>query len=163
MPEVSIYVAVITAIAGVGGASVPSIATLVRDARQAKRDRREHRAEAKRLACLDLLSAAGEWRALLANTADYHGEEIGSRVAGIRESEAAVQLHAVSVALLAPGKLGEPAGLLAAVANDLTTTAVAPENIAAKSGQMINRPNFAEFDESVAAFRRIVIADAAFP
>jgi hypothetical protein len=161
MPDVSIYVAVITAVAGVGGASVPSVAILVRDARQAKRDRGERRAEAKRLACLDLLGAAGELRTRLANAAEYHGKEIDSQLAGIRESEAAVQLHAVNVALLAPEKLAEPAEQLATAASRLTTTATAVENIDPQQGQMRRRPDFTGLDENVAAFRRIVIADVA--
>jgi hypothetical protein len=161
MPDVSLYVAVITAAAGVGGAAIPAIAVLVRDVRQAERDRNERRAEAKRQACLDLLRAAGELRTRLANTAAYQGTEMGARLAGVRECDATVQLHAVSVALLAAGRLAKPAEGLATAADLLTATATAEENIDKRAGELLNMPDFTGLDESIKAFRQTAIADDA--
>jgi hypothetical protein len=93
MPDVSLYVAVVTAAAGVGGAAIPASAVLIRDVRQAERDRRERNAEAKRQACLGLLSAAGELRTRLDNTAAYQGTEMGARLAVVRECDATVRLN----------------------------------------------------------------------
>ena len=159
MPDVPLYVAAITAAAGVAGAAIPAIAVIIRDVRQAERDRRERRAEAKRQACLDLLRAAGELRTRVANAAEYHGPEMGSLLAGIRECEAAVRLHAVSVALLAPEKLTEPAAQLADAAGRLV--AVTERNTNIDRGVMVPRPEFTGLDEKLTAFRRTVVANAA--
>jgi hypothetical protein len=159
MPDVPLYVAAITAAAGVAGAAIPAITILIRDVRQAERDRRERSVEAGRQACLDLLRAASEVRTRVANAADYHGNEMGARLAEIRECDAATQLHAVSVALLAPEKLTEPAALLADAAGGLV--AVAEQNTNIDRGVMVPRPGFTELDEELKAFRRIVMANAA--
>jgi hypothetical protein len=158
MPDVSLYVALITAAAGVGGAAIPAVAVLIRDVRQAERDRNERSAEAKRQACIDLLSAAGELRTRLANTAAYQGTEMGARLAEVRECDAAVQLHAASVALLPTGKLAKPAEGLAAEASLLTTTATAEENIDKRAGEMLRKPDFTGLDTSIKTFREIAIA-----
>jgi hypothetical protein len=153
MPDVSIYVALIAAAAGVSGAAVPNI----RDAREAKRGRRERDAAARRKACLDLLRAAGELRTRVANAADYHGDQMGARLAEIRECAAATQLQAMSVALLAPGKLAEAAENLASAASGLL--AVTEQNTDVDHGVMPGAPDFAELDEKISAFRQVV-ADA---
>lgn len=161
MPDVSIYVALIAAGAGIVGATIPQIAILVRDARQAERDRHDREAETKRQACLDLLRAVGELRTRVANAAEYHGTEMGARLAEIRESEAAVRVDAVSVALLAPGKLTEPAEELAEIASRLVAVTEQATNL--DLGVRADTPNFAELDRGVAAFRRAAVgaADAA--
>jgi hypothetical protein len=159
MPDVPIYVAAITAAAAVAGATVPAITILIRDVRQAERDRRERSTEAGRQACLDLLRAAGELRMRVANAADYHGNEMATRLAEIRECDAATQLHAVSVALLALEKLTEPAAQLADAAGQLV--AVAERNTNIDRGVMVPRPEFTELDEELRAFRRTVVANAA--
>jgi hypothetical protein len=154
MPDVSIYVALIAAAAGVSGAAVPNI----RDSREAKRVRRERDAAARRQACLDLLRAAGELRTRVANAADYHGDQMGARLAEIRECDAATQLHAMSVALLASGKLTEPTARLASAATRLVT--VTARNTDLKAGEMLIKPDFTELDEKITAFRQVVVADA---
>ncbi|HEY4851499.1 MAG TPA: hypothetical protein VII22_11925, partial [Streptosporangiaceae bacterium] len=88
MSDVSLYVAVITAAAGVAGGSIPSVTSVIRDGRQAKRDQQNHQTETERQACLDLLAAASELRARVANAADCHGDEIDARLAQIRDLEA---------------------------------------------------------------------------
>ncbi len=158
MPDVSIYVAVITAGAGVAGAGIPHFAIVARDVRLAERDRRERRAAAKRQACLDLLRSAGELRMQVANAAQYHGDEMGTRLADVRKSAAAAQLHAVNVALLAPRKLGEPAQRLAAAASRLATAAADGTDMRVQ--EMIRLPDFTELDENFTAFRQIAVANA---
>jgi hypothetical protein len=158
MSDVSLNVAVVTAAAAVGGAAIPAITVLLRDVRQAERDRRERCAEAKRQACLDLLRAAGELRTRVANTLQDPGDQIGARLAEIRESEGAVHLHAAGVALLAPAKLAEPAEALAMAASQVAVTAARDTD---RRGITIRPPDFTGLDESVAAFRRMAVADAA--
>jgi hypothetical protein len=159
MPDVPLYVAAITAAAGVAGAAIPAIAVIIRDVRQAERDRRERRAEAKRQACLDLLRAAGELRTRVANAAEYHGAEMSGLLAGIRECEAAVRLNAVSVALLAPGKLADSAEKVADAASRLAMFVA--DNTDKHAGEMLVKPNFAKLDESVEDFSRTAVAEAA--
>jgi hypothetical protein len=158
MTDVPLSVAAVTAAAGVGGAAIPSIATIIRDVRQAGRDRRDRQAELKRQACLDLLRSASELRARVANTADYHGAEIGARMAQIRESEAAIHLYAAGVALLAPSTLAEPAAHVAGAASRLVESAEAQVNTTAM--QMVSRPDSADLDSSVTAFQHSAINDA---
>jgi ParB-like chromosome segregation protein Spo0J len=97
-------------------------------------------------------------RARVANTADYHGDEIGDRLAQIRESEAAIHLHAAAVALLAPENLAEPADLVARAATRLVMAA--EEKVDPNAKQMVTKPDFKEFDKSVEAFRDKAVADA---
>ena len=157
MPDVSLYVAVVTAAAGVGGAAIPAIAVIIRDVRQAERDRRERTAEAKRQACLGLLSAAGELRVLVANSILCTKEQLGTQLVAIREAEAAVRLHAAGVALLAPQTLAEPADHLARTASLLTAAAAIDTD---SRTRMVREPDLTGLDESVTAFRRAAVADA---
>lgn len=158
MTDVPLYVAAITAAAGIGGAALPSLATIIRDVKQAGRDRRDRQAEARRQACLELLRAASELRARVANTADCHGDEIAARLAQIRESEAAIHLSAAGVALLTPEELAEPADRVARAASRLVMFAEQQVDKAAK--QMITRPDFGELDKCVTAFQNKAVDDA---
>src|SRR5712692_10538692 len=80
VPDVSLYVAAITAGAAVLGAGVSLIPVYLRDVRQDAQDRRERHAETRRQACLDLLGAAEDLRTSVANAVDYHGEEMSARL-----------------------------------------------------------------------------------
>jgi hypothetical protein len=104
------------------------------------------------------LRAVGELRTRVANAADYHGDQMGARLAEIRECAAATQLHAMTVALLASGKLTEPTARLASAATRLVT--VTARNTDLKAGEMLIKPDFTEFDEKITAFRQVVVADA---
>jgi hypothetical protein len=80
VPDVSLYVAAITAGAAVLGAGVSFIPVYLRDVRHADQDRRERHAETRRQACLDLLGAAEGLRTSETNAVDYHGEEMSARL-----------------------------------------------------------------------------------
>jgi len=73
MPDVSLYVAVITGGAAVLGAAVSPVSTAYQNSRQAVRDRAERRETAVRQACTGLLGSARDLRVQVANTAAYHG------------------------------------------------------------------------------------------
>jgi hypothetical protein len=158
VPDVSIYVALITTGAGVVIAAIPHITAVVRDVRLADRDRQERRADARRQACLDLLRAAGDLRTQVANALLYRGNEMGTQLAEITNSAAAVQLHAVSVGL-ARESLAQSAELLAAAARDLAAATV--QNTDMSLHQVVESPDCAEFDGRVTAFRLLAVADAA--
>jgi hypothetical protein len=157
MPEVSLYVAVITAAAGVIGAAVPQVTVLMRDSRQAERDRRERVADTRRQACIDLLGAAGDLRTAVANAADYHGAEMTARLAEIRTLAAAVQIHAANVELLAPVPLGDPAAELARAAEKFAVQA--GENTNLELEQMVSAPDPSELGAATDAFRAQAVAD----
>ena len=129
----------------------------MRDVRQAERDRRERTTEAKRQACLDLLRAAGELRARVADNTQYTGDQLGAWLAGLRKGEAAVHLSAANVALLAPQTLADPADYLARAAGQLAAKAAKDID---KQSRTIRQPDFTGFDESVAAFLRKAVANA---
>jgi hypothetical protein len=154
-------VAVITAAAGLVGATIPQFTILARDARQAERDRRERRADARRQACLDLLGAAGDFRTSVTSTALCRGPEIVQRLAEVEAGSAAVNLQAVSVALLAPDLSG-PAARLAAAARDLALATSVNTDVAANQ-QMTRRPDFTEIDSCIAAFGESAVANARVP
>ena len=156
MAEVSIYVAGITAAAGVAGAALPQGFILIRDARRAKRDREDRQAAQWRQACLELLGAAAELRTRVANNLHYHGSEMKERLAKIRECAAEAQLHATNVSMLDREQLAEPAGQLAAAANDLAETAAQKTDEGQR--EMTELPSFAVLDDCVKTFRRAAVA-----
>lgn len=158
MPEVSIYVAVITAAAAIVGAAITQIPGFVRDIRQAERDRRERQADTKRQACIDLLGAAGDLLTDVANAADYHGAEMAARLAEIRKLAAAVQIHAARIELLAPGALGGPAVQLAKMAEKFA--AAAAENTNLELNQMVTAPSPTELGAAIEFFRKQAVAEA---
>jgi hypothetical protein len=158
VPEVSIYVAAITAAAGVLGAAIPQVPVLIRDVRQAAQDRRERHADTRRQACLDLLSAAGDLQTDVANAGQYHGEEMRDKLAEIRKSAAAVKLHAASIELLAPQTLAATADRLAKEAAKFAALAVANTDLTLN--QMIEVPDPGELDNATEAFREQAVAEA---
>jgi hypothetical protein len=158
MAEVSLYVAAITAAAGIVGATIPQVASFAHDARQAKRDRSERRAGDMRRACLDILNTAGQLRTRVGNAGQVYGGEMAARLAEIRSSAADVQLHAVSVGLLAQARLAEPAQRLADAAARLALGAERSTDRAAQ--QMVSAPSFTELDNCATAFRDAAIAQA---
>jgi len=151
MTDVSLYVAVITAAAGVAGGSIPSITNAIRDGHQAKRDQRNRQAEAERQVCLDLLAAASELRARVANAAACHGDELDARLAQIRDLEATIHVHAARIAFLTPENLAQPADRVADAASRLVKSAEA--KVAKTAKEMVERPDFKELDDSVKDFQ----------
>jgi hypothetical protein len=156
--DVSIYVALITAGAGALGAAIPQIAAVARDVRLAGRDRQEHRADARREACVEFLRAVNDLRTQVANAALYRGDEIASLVAEIRSCSAAVELHALSVGLLARDALAEPVERVTAAARELAAAAV--QNTDMNINRVAISPDFAAFDQSVEEFWSRALASA---
>jgi hypothetical protein len=158
MADVALSVAVVTAATAIVAACVPQIAGIVADARRGGRARREREARDLRQACLDILSAVGDLRMQVDNAALGHGDEMIARLAEIRAAAAAVQLHAVSVALLVPARLGECAQALADAAARLAAAAAAGTEPVAH--EMVTRPDFASLDAAEGAFRDAAVAQA---
>jgi hypothetical protein len=158
VPEVSLYVAVITAGAAVIGAAIPQVPILIRDVRQAGQDRRERHADARRQACLNLLGAAGELQAKVANAGHYHGKDMRDRLAEIRDCAAAVKLHAATIELLAARPFAVLADSLAKEAAKFAEQAV--ENTDLKLNQMVEIPNPGQLERAAETFRERAVAEA---
>lgn len=157
MPQVSIYVAVIAAGAAVLGAAVAPVSTAYEKARRAVRNRSEQRETAIRQACIDLLRAARDLRVQVANTAAYHGSEMGGRLERMRQLDADAASHADEVALLVPVSVAESAARLASAVRALAT--VAQANVKPQFAASIREPDFTELDACIEDFRTRVIAD----
>jgi hypothetical protein len=158
VPDVSLYVAGITAAAGVVGGCVSLIPVYLRDIRQARQDRRDRQTDAQRQACLDLLRAAGDLRTGVANAGDYHGDEMADRLAEIRRFAAAVQIHAATVELLATGKVSGTAAGLARAADKFVVAAVANTDLQLK--QMVAATDPTELSKAMEAFRKQAVEAA---
>jgi hypothetical protein len=148
MSDVSLYVA---AAAGVAGGSIPAIVNAIRDGRRAKREQRNRQIETERQACLDLLAAASELRARVASAASCHGDEIDARLEHIRDLEAAIHIHAASIAFLTPEDVAQPAGSVADAASRLVKST--EEKVDRNAKQLVEPPSSQELDDSVRDFQ----------
>ena len=158
MSDIPAYVAVLSAASAIIGAAIPQVTTAIRESSQAKRDRQERNAQVRREACMELLRAAGQFRARVADLYDHHGLDMDVRLADIRQSEASTGLCAASVALLPPGSLADEANAVAAAASALVVAVETDPGL--KLGAMTGRPAFRSLDESVSAFRKKAEAEA---
>jgi hypothetical protein len=158
MADVSIYVAAISAGAALIGTAIPQLSTAIRDSRKAERDRREQNAQTRRQASMELLRAAGQLRARVADYYDHHGEDMAARLAEVRGCAAETQLCAASVALLPPGSLADEANAVAAATGALA--AAAAKNTGLRLGAMSGSPDFRSLDECVENFRKRAEAEA---
>jgi len=155
MPQVSLYVAITTAVAAVLGASISPVSTAYQNARQAVRDRAERRDTAIRQACVDLLRSARDLRVQVANTAAYHGTEMGARLERVRQLEADAASHADEVALLVPADIAESATKLARATAQLAASAQA--NVRNELSASIREPNFNELNDCITDFSARVV------
>jgi hypothetical protein len=159
MTDVTVYVAVISASAAVVGATIPLVGTAIESARQARRDRAERYESAKRQACVELVQAVEDLRTQVANNHDYHGDEMAARLGLVRTYAAAAKVQAVSISLLVPQQLAEPAQELAAAAGRVAEAA--ERNTDLVLGVSRERPDLTELDAWIAAFKTRAVNDEA--
>ena len=157
MQDVSIYVALITAGAGVLGAGASQIPASVRDGRRNAQVRQDSRDDRLRQACIDLLVAAEGLLAGVANAVDYHGDEMTSRLADIRGTAAAVQVHALAARLLAGGDLAGAAERLASAAGAFAADAESKADLSLGS---MRATDPAGLTRAVASFRTAAVRQA---
>jgi hypothetical protein len=155
MPQVSLYVAVITAAAAVLGAAISPLSTAYQNSRQAVRDRAERHDTAIRQACVGLLRSARDMRVQVANIAAYHGDEMGSRLERMRELDAEAASHADEVQLLVPPGIAVSAATLAGAVSRLATSTQA--NVRRQLGASIRDPDFGEIDGCIQDFSARVV------
>lgn len=159
MADASIYVPVISASAAILGAAISPVSNYFQYSRQAKRDREEQYDTALRAACVDLLRAVGELRDQVASNHEYRGgDEMGARLAQMRQYVTAAKLHAVSIALLAPRALAEPAEQLAKAADRLGAAAAESTDPRARASN--RAPDFRELETSIVSFSEAAVAHA---
>jgi hypothetical protein len=152
MADVPILVAAISASAGVLGAAVSPFGSAYLSSRKERRERRERHEADARQACIDLYRAAVEMRTQVANNHEYHGKEMGARLALVRRYAADAAVHAASIALLAPEKLADPAEQVALAADRLAAAAAANTDLAL--GVSKKAPDFRELNDCIANFRK---------
>jgi hypothetical protein len=153
MPQVSLYVAVITAAAAVLGAAVSPLSTAYQNSRQAVRDRAERHDTAVRRACVGLLRTARGTRVHAANTAAYHGVEMGSRLERMRELAGEAASQADEVVLLVPAGVADSATTLASAVRRLATAT--QDNV--RFDASIRDPDFSELDGCIEDFSARVV------
>jgi hypothetical protein len=154
MPEVSIFVAVITGGAAVFGAAVSPVSMAYQNAKRSARDRRERRETEIRQACAGLLKAARDLRVQVANNHAYQGNEIPLRLEQVRQLAADAASYADSVLLLLmPVDVINSAGRLTAAVSRLVETAEA--NIDSNVHMSIRSPDFTELDDCIKDFSKL--------
>jgi hypothetical protein len=156
MPDVPLWVAVVTAGTSVISSAVPLVIGWARDAG------REKRAEAKELTreqaevaggrrelCVDLLSLARHFRVLMENTYDSRGLVLDLDVEPVRESVADIASQADKVEFSVP-KAGAAAVSLADQARKLALTADEKKR---EHGSPLVPGDFTELDDCIEAFK----------
>jgi hypothetical protein len=155
MADVSIYVALISALAGVTGAAIPQVAIVVRDVRQSDRNRQDHYDDAIRQACLGLLRAVSDLRTLVANV-QAHRDDMATWLADVDGLAGEAKLQATEVSLLVNDERAQAAEQVANAADDVAAAIKKDARIGL--GDVIREPNFHRLDGCVDVFRALVIS-----
>lgn len=156
MPEVSLYVAIVTAGTSVVSSAVPLV---IGWARESGRDKR---AEAKELMrkhaevvgdrrgqCVNLLRLARNFRVLMENAYDSRGPVLDPRVEQVRQSVADIAAQADEVEFNVP-EAGTAAVSLVDEARKLASTA---EEKNREHGTSLVPDDFTKFDDRLEAFK----------
>jgi hypothetical protein len=157
MTGASIYVtAVISASAAILGASITPLTTIYQNARYARRDQQLQHETAVRTECIKLLHAVWDLRTMVANNHEYHGDEMGARLAKVRRRAADASMKWVIIATLAPSDLGGSARRLGMAADLLAVEAAKYTDL--DRGRSIRAPEFGEVDSCIKDFSARVVA-----
>lgn len=119
MPDVSIYVALITG----GVALAPQLLIWRQNQSQAKLARREQFEMEARLACKALHDATVDVETEVWKNSEYHGAEMAARLARVREPVATARKAANDIAFLMPREIADAARKLADAADDMLASA----------------------------------------
>jgi hypothetical protein len=158
MPDVPLYTAVISGCAAVVGAAIPTVTSMVQNVLTARRDRRDRYEADRRQACVELVQAAENLRTQVANNHDYHGDEMGARLAQVRAFAAHARIQAVRISLSALPELVRPAQELAAAASQLAEAAEVRTDL--RQGASIELPDLRDIDAHIAAFKAAAMRTA---
>jgi len=150
MADVSIYVAVISALAAILGASVSPLTSAAISAREARGKRREDYDAQVRTESVGLLRAAWDLRTMTQNNNEYHGTKMAKRLAKVRERAADAAVRSATIALLSPGPLAGAAAELSGAAQRLA--AEAAKNTKLDMGVSTSPPDLTDLDCRIAEF-----------
>jgi DNA-binding MarR family transcriptional regulator len=158
MTDVPLITAVLSAAAAIVGAAIPTASAMVQSLSVARRERQERHEADKRQACVELLQAVENLRAQVASNHNYHGDEMGARLAQVRTYAAEARIQALRISLMAPHGLGQSVRELAAAATALEQAAEATTDV--NEGVSRELPSFAELKTRIAAFTAEAVNDA---
>jgi hypothetical protein len=100
--------------------------------------------------CVGLIRAAWDLRTMTQNNHEYHGNEMGARLARVRERAADAAVRSTTIALLATGHIVGTAAGLASAAQQVAAAAAAGTNL--DMGKSICAPDFTELDFCIKEF-----------
>jgi hypothetical protein len=156
MPDVSLYVAIVTAGTSIISSAVPLVIGWARDTgREKPAEAKELRREQEKVAgdrrelCVNLLSLARHFRVLMENTYDSRGPVLDPNVERVRQSVADIASQADRVEFNVP-KAGTAAVSLADEARKLALTAVEKNR---EHGSLLVPGDFTKFDDCLEAFK----------
>jgi hypothetical protein len=152
MADVSIYVAVIAGSAGILGGLPPYVQATIK----ARRKRQERHQDAVRQECVGLIRAAWDLRTMIKNNHEYHGDEMGERLAKVRERAADAAVYSAAIAALAPGPLADAAARLASAAQQLAEQASANTDL--DMGRSIRAPECGDLESRITKFTEATAA-----
>jgi hypothetical protein len=150
MVNVSIYVAVISALAAILGASVAPLTSAAITARADRARRADDHAAQVRDQSVELLRASWDLRTMTQNNHEYHGGEMAARLAKVRDRAADAAVGSATIALLAPGRLAVAGAGLADAAQRLALAAAADTDL--DMGRSVKAPDLTELDDMIAEF-----------
>ena len=156
MPDVPLYVVIVTAGTSVVSSAVPLVIGWARDAGREKRaeakelmDKQKEVAGDRRDLCVRLLSLARQFRVLMENAYDSRGPVLGPDVEQVRAAAAGIASQADKVEFNVP-KAGAAAVSLADEARKLALTA---EERNREHGSSLVSGDFTKFDDCLEAFK----------
>ena len=156
MPDVPLYVAIVTAGTSVVSSAVPLVIAWARDSGREKRaemkeltQKQTEVAGDRRELCVNLLSLARHFRVLMENAYDSRGPVLDPNVEQVRRSVADIATQADKVEFNVP-KAGTAAVSLADEARNLSLTA---EEKNREHGSSLIPDDFTKFDDCLEAFK----------
>jgi hypothetical protein len=155
MADSAVLIAVVTGGFTILGATLPQITSVVQSGRSDKRKESERRATRRNEACVALREAIGDLRTQVADNADYHGSEMGARLALVRKYAKEAEVHALKIGFIAPEPLSRAAMRLAAAGAALVVKT--EENTNVDAGVVTDRPDFTEVDTRITEFTKVAM------
>jgi hypothetical protein len=165
MTDIPLWVPAITAVAPIIAVTIPLVINAIRD------DRRDERAVEERLSrdrqrdtrklreeCAELLGAGHDFKVLVENDLEYNGPQKAERGWEIRARASALSKRADVIGMLLPG-LVAAADTLSAAAARLVPSIAGDE--ARLLGGSTARPDFAEYDRCLNAFKEAAMRELA--
>ena|ERR1700759_3851410 len=157
MADVTIAVALISALAGVVGAGIPQTAIVIRDVRQAARERQAQHDLAVHQACIGLLRAVADLATLVANVQAHRADSatLANWLETVDTQAAEGTLQATELGLLVTDERATAADGLAAAATKVAADAADKTSLDLRD---VTSPiDLNDLNDRVTAFRELII------